>query len=238
MNKKTILTLWLICVLGSISGCAGLHDFYVSKADNLPQNMKEWPNGVVVVELKDIRLCLQLDNQFSFRDGGVLFVPIPIMEQAKEITEKYCKDRSFGIELAMKSYDEDFTFNPKEVYLKLETGEYIQASKYYKPNCTLPAPNPNVGIIHGWTVPPPFNSNEYKPELLGNKSQSFEAPKHKWIGFRIYFDTPTPNPGTSFIIEIRGLKKGEESVPVEGIIFKDKKVYRDLISQYVKVRIF
>ena len=84
--------------------------------------------------------------------------------------------------------------------------------------------------MHGSIVPTPFNSDEHKPELLNNASQYFEAPKHKWIGFRIYFDTPTPNPGTPFSIEIRGLKRVRENVSVEEIKFKDKKVYRDKIS--------
>jgi hypothetical protein len=230
MNKKSTRILWLIGVLLLNSGCAAVYDFYVSKANNLGPKGKSWANGVVVEELEDIRLVLQLNNQTLINEGGWFILPFPIMGQRKEVFEKYRKDNSFEIELAMKSYGENFTFNPKQVYLRFETGGLIQASKYYKPDFVLSAPNPNCGIMHGWTVPPASNDDPPQPELLSDISHSFEAPKHKWIGFRIYFDAPTPNPGTQFSIIIRGLKRAEKNVPVEEIEFKEKKIYRDSIS--------
>ncbi len=228
MNKRRILySLYLFFIVLYSSGCAGINDYYVSKLDNPSKNSKSWTNGVVVLELKDIRLCLQLDNQYPFREGGELILPIPIMGRPREVNDKYTGE-SFVIELAMKSYSEDFTFNPIEVYLRLETGENIKADKYYKPDFDFSAPNPNYGIEHGSIVPLRYNFKGMKQKFYKNDNQSFECPKHKWIGFYIFFNAPRPNPGTPFSIEIRGLKRAGENVPVEEIRFKDKKIFRDM----------
>lgn len=221
-KQKMTIILTLIGVIFLNSGCAGIYDYYVSKSDNYEINLKSWNNGVEVIELKNIRLVLQVGNQFWFREGTLFFWPLPFMGKGREINDSYRKDTRFEIELAMKAYNKNFLFNPREVYLRLDTGEYIQASKYYKPDFFLSAPNPN-----SCTVTPPPN-NDY--QFLKNVSQNFEAPIHKWIGFRIYFDTPTPNPCTSFSIEIQGLKEGGEKVDVPKIKFKDKKIFRDMVS--------
>ncbi len=232
--RKIIIILSLIGVALLNSSCATIYDYYVSKSDNSEKNLKSWNNGVEVIELKNIRLVLQVDNQIRFKEGVLFFWPIPFMGKGKEIEDSYRKDTYFEIELAMKSYNEDFSFNPKEVYLRLNTGERIQAKKYYKPDFFLSAPNPNYGFWCGTTVPPsPFlYRHPFGPESepFRNISNNFEFPKHKWIGFRIYFDTPTPNPGTSFSIEIHGLKEKGKKIVVPEIRFKDKKIFRDVIS--------
>ncbi len=128
----------------------------------------------------------------------------------------------------MRADTENFSFNPREVYLELENGERIQASKYLRPKLKLGSPNPNwrVGSImqgsnkdsYMWSV------EEYEKEVY----EYFEAERKKWLGFAIRFDTLTPNPGVPFAIEIDGLKFLDEKVSVPKIFFKDKKIHREL----------
>lgn len=220
MGKILLLEFCLIVILLSNSGCAGLNDFYISKASNLGPNCKDWANGDVIVELSNLRLALRLGNHFLHQGGGVLLVPI--REERIEINEKYRNEGSFEIQLMMKAYNNDFEFNPKEVYLKLEEGEYRQATLYYKPDYELAAPNPNFGPSYPWVVS--------KPESLTDFSRYFELPKHQWAGFRIHFDAPIPNPGTQFTIVIRGLKNAGRTLEPEEVVFKDKKLFTEVIN--------
>lgn len=243
----------IICLLAFgvwLSGCtAFISDYYVSKPIDTRDNYKGWSNGVVKIQLENIRVYLKPDNPLYFGDGAVLLPYIPIAFSLKENKEKYRKGKYiyqtgdergiyykghpiegdyFYVELSMRADKEGFVFNPRQVYLELENGENIQASKYLKPEFKLGAPNPNWGVgsmLMG-------SVRDMKSWRLEENEQSiseyFELPKGKWRGFAVRFETPTPNPGTPFAIEIKGLKYSQDLVSIPKIRFKDKKRYREI----------
>jgi len=46
------------------------------------------------------------------------------------------------------------------------------------------------------------------------------------IGFAVRFENLTPNPGTPFTIEIKGLRYLDEIIPIPKVRYKDKKAWR------------
>ncbi len=63
-----------------------------------------------------------------------------------------------------------------------------------------------------------------------DSSKYFELPKNKWVGFAIRFETLTPNPGTPFSIEIKGLKRLENIVSIPKVRYKDRTTYRSIYN--------
>ena len=97
--------------------------------------------------------------------------------------------------------------------------------KYILPDFKLAAPNPNweyTIIKEGWNgrVLVPSEKNEQ------SNDQYFVLPKGQWVGFAIRFETLTPNPGTFFSIEARGLINSGEHMTIPTVTFKDKKILR------------
>ncbi len=229
----------LICMC--LTGCAAISEYYHSQPMDIGTDYKFWPaNEIVAFNLEDIKLYLQPQNSFVAANGGMLLLPIPFMEPRKEIEEDYSKgtylfkeDASyiedivegdyFYIEILMRVKKDGFSFNPKEVYLELENKEYIRASKYIVPNMELWGPSKSDRSYllrpakYSWRK----ESNEQAV------SKYFKIPPKEYVGFAIRFDYPTPNPGTPFNIEIKGLKRFESIVPIPEIRYKDKKIYRD-----------
>lgn len=232
-------------------GCAGINDFYVSKSVDDGGIYKNWSNGVVKIQLENIGIYIKPDNAQLFRDGLLVWPHLPITGTSAPVNAKYVKSnflnhegdnfdekgvyvdkRVYGdyfyVEFCMRAEEENIVFNPLEVYLQLEDGESVQASKYIKPEMKVGAPNPNWGVeflIQGSSK----DSYEWAMEKYErNSSQYFDLPKGKWIGFAIRFETLTPSPGTAFNIKIMGLKERENIISIPEVIFKDKKIYRDV----------
>jgi len=234
-----VKSVWIVLISIGLFGCAAISDYYVSKPEDMGRQHKVWSTGTVMLNLHDITLFLQPDNSITAADGGMFLLPIPLMEQRKEIIESYSKSTFllkenassvadviegdyFYIEILMKAKKDHFFFNPREVYLELEDRRYLQASKYLKPPRELARPHNCWGrLIRAFDDSWRFEKNEQ------SANQYFEIPSNEYVGFAIRFETPTPNPGTPFNIEIRGLKRLEEIVPIPKIRYRDKKPYRD-----------
>lgn len=232
-----------LIIVQFLSGCAGISDYYVSKSSNTGNNVKHWANGVVRINLDDMTVYFKPDNEWFLRDGTQFFVNF--LGEKHEISEKYKKGAYiyrkeavfrngnymhdsilgdyFYIEICIRPNQENIVFNPREVYLQLEEGQYIQASKYLKPHFNQRSPNPNEPERIVWAA-------EKGWAMEGNEqvdTHYFSLPRKHWTGFAIRFETPTPNPGTPFSIEIRGLQRLGEAIEVPRLIFKDKKIWRD-----------
>lgn len=230
-----------------ISGCTGLSDSYRSKSADSGGHYSDWANGAVKIQLKNSRIYIMPQNSKFSRDGVLIWPYIPLVGANKEFEQKYSKGAYlystektfygggyynlpiegdyFYVEVCMRADKENVAFNPREIYLQLESGEYIQASKYIIPNFKLTAPNPNwehTIIKEGWNGRKlmPFEKDEQ------SKDQYFELPKGQWVGFAIRFETLTPNPGTLFSIEARGLTDSGEQMSIPTVTFKGKKIFR------------
>lgn len=108
-------------------------------------------------EFKDIKLYLKPSNDFLYASGAYFIIPTPIINHRTKITENYRKSTYlhknvdypviniegdyFYIEIIIETDKEGFLFNPREVYLELEDGKYLQASKYIKPDGNLEPPS-------------------------------------------------------------------------------------------------
>jgi len=134
----------------------------------------------------------------------------------------------FYVEISIRANEDKFTFNPREIYLELEDGGRLQAAKYIKADYKLRTPFFwSWGGLYSILWSSERNKGEYKFEKDEQSlSQYFEVPKNTWIGYAIRFETLTPNPGTPFNIDIKGLKYLDDSVSVPELKFTDKKLYK------------
>ncbi len=114
----------ILIIFLSVSGCAGISDFYVSQTLNSHGQYKDWKNGVVKVQLDDIRIYVNPYNHRYARGGVELFF-IPLVDEKKEIKGKYSKG-SYLYEKEIR-YDNDYGVafhHPVE-------GDYFYVAEYF-----------------------------------------------------------------------------------------------------------
>lgn len=236
--KKEFLVI-LICIF--LTGCAIISDYYISQPTSVGINYKFWSdNGIVALDLENIMLYLQPQNSVGVADGGMLLLPIPIMGPRKEIAKNYTKGAYlfkedafsvldvaegdyFYIEILLKAREDGLFFNPREVYLEPENSNRIQASKYLIPEGDFARP-------HNFWSPLITTDRDFWWRKESNEqtlSKYCAISSKKYVGFAIRFETPTPNPGTPFNIEIKGLKFFENTILIPKIKYRDKKRVRE-----------
>lgn len=217
ITKCFILSIFLF-------GCA-TYGYYFSKPVEGDKSYKFYPNGIVFIKLENIDLFLLPKNNSVFEAGAVIS-PVPVVIGKDSSDEFHYSSEYFDVEVVLHSKKEGFLFNPKEINLTLENGDTLQPIQYlvregqaYWPLRKEP---------HNLLYYNPDDPNWTKEDKVWFESNYFHLTKDKemWgIGFIVRFNTNTPRPGTSFSIEMKGLKRFDQRIFIPKIQYKDKSRY-------------
>jgi hypothetical protein len=223
-RKKALIVEFIFLLL--LSGCMGVIDYSISKPAEIGRNYSFRRNGIVVFKIENLELYLQPNNTIASAEGINYLGLINLARPFKN--EDHKKENTFYIEILMKAEKEGFLFNPMDVYLELENGKYLPASKYLMPNTKFSSPPVYAlcDLLSG------ARGYDWRMEDTGQiMSRNFKIPTKEWIGFAISFETPTPNPGTTFTIELKGLKYQENHIILPKVKYRDNKITYRLLHQ-------
>ncbi len=207
-----------------LAGCA-TRGFYYSKPVEDNKLYRFYPNGIVLFDLEGVDLFLSPQNHTSFDAGGII-PPVPIIIGKDSPEEFHHSDEYFEVEILLHAKKNGFRFNPKEVYLTLESGETLQPINYSirEGIAYFPLAKGPHSLLEHRSYHPSWNK-EYQE---GSEDKYFDLVKDKnmWgIGFVIRYATGTPRPGTLFSIEMKGLKYLDQKILIPKIQYKDKSRY-------------
>jgi len=216
------LKLALLIVI--FSGCTS-YGYYFSKPVEDKNSYEFYPNGIVLFNLNNVELFLQPKNNSVFDRGQQLPV-IPVVVGRDSPEEFHYSNEYFDIEIVLYSQKEGFLFNPKEVYLTLESGQILRPGKYLIRERTGDKPLTQEGPQNLLYYNPddPYWENE-KVETENTYIPMAQNGNERSIGFILRFETGTPRPGAPFSIQIKGLKHFDQKISVPEIQYKDKARY-------------
>jgi hypothetical protein len=149
------------------------------------------------------------------------FTVIPIHWDTEET--KY--GQVFRLQIGLLAKARDFSFDPKEVHLRIDGGAAIQPSKYlYLPHDekrkTFMRKLASDGHIAcgSWNV-------AYQFVDIGNTPIGVDD-SGLWECFVLAFDVPPPDPVQGLNLEISGLRKQGQSYSIPEVSFMEKKYKR------------
>ncbi len=209
----------LLCVLAflglSVSSCA----YHAKYRQSFPFGDKiKGKRHFERIILPDIDVHIKVYNSITLWEYTTLFTPItPVHINTKDQKS----EKPFIVELGFLPKKPNFSFNPKNVYLKMGDEEIFEPIQYHE----LPLGNfeSKAGWIRCGDWPDDRKFGTIVDKILALSSSRC------WNCYIIVFDIEPPDPSQQFTIEIKGLEKQGEHYFVPVFQFKESQ-YKETIT--------